>query len=203
MRREAFKFWDLVRLILETLRYSYSSLCTGLLHCPWGSHTIAHWLSQWQRCNPEGYRWKLPVSKMHQFFLIISTIKETQTVPLPVNLKSQNQIPKIKRFASRLVIWSTSSHYLNQCWNIFNSNLRNKVQWNLKRYSYIFIQENVFENVICEMAVLLSRPQCVNIFHADWRNYERKVFAASWISLWLYKKCFFRRLALLSARPAY
>ena len=31
-------------------------------------------------------------------------------------------------------------------------NLRNKLQWNLKRNSYIFIQENAFENVICEMA---------------------------------------------------
>ena len=30
------------------------------------------------------------------------------------------------------------------------------------RYSNIFIQENAFENVICEMASILSRPQCVN-----------------------------------------
>ena len=26
----------------------------------------------------------------------------------------------------------------------------------------IFIQENVFEGVVCEMAAILSRPQCVN-----------------------------------------
>ena len=44
------------------------------------------------------------------------------------------------------------SHYLNQCWNIVNSNLRNKLQWNIKRNSGIFIQENAFENVVCEMA---------------------------------------------------
>ena len=30
------------------------------------------------------------------------------------------------------------------------------------RYSNIFIQENAFENVVCEMASILSRPQCVN-----------------------------------------
>ena len=54
------------------------------------------------------------------------------------------------------------SHYLNQCWNIVNWNLRNKLQWNIQRNSYIFIQENAFENVVCEMAVILSRPQCVN-----------------------------------------
>ena len=45
-----------------------------------------------------------------------------------------------------------SSHYLNQCWNIVNWTLRNKLQWNLKRNSYIFIQENAFENGVCEMA---------------------------------------------------
>ena len=29
------------------------------------------------------------------------------------------------------------------------------------RYSNIFIQQNAFENVVCEMASILSRPQCV------------------------------------------
>ena len=32
------------------------------------------------------------------------------------------------------------SHYLNQCWNI---------------------QENAFDNVVCEMVSILSRPLCV------------------------------------------
>ena len=49
-----------------------------------------------------------------------------------------------------------------QCWDIVNWNLRNKLQWNLKRNSYIFIQENAFENVVWKMAAILSRPQCVN-----------------------------------------
>ena len=35
--------------------------------------------------------------------------------------------------------------------------------WNLKRNSYIFIQENVFENVVWKTAVILSRPQCDKI----------------------------------------
>ena len=55
---------------------------------------------------------------------------------------------------------SAPSHYLNQWWDIVNWNLRNKFQWNLERNSYIFIQENAFENVVCKMAVILSRPQC-------------------------------------------
>ena len=31
-------------------------------------------------------------------------------------------------------------------------------------FSEIFIHENAFENVVCEMAAILSRPQCVNLF---------------------------------------
>ena len=57
------------------------------------------------------------------------------------------------------------SHYLNQCWNIVNSNPRNKFQWNPRRNSFIFILENVFENVVCEMASIWSRPQWVNLYY--------------------------------------
>ena len=58
------------------------------------------------------------------------------------------------------------SHYLNQCWNIVNWNLRNKLQWNFNRNSNIFIQEYALDNVVCEMASILSRPQCVDICSA-------------------------------------
>ena len=69
---------------------------------------------------------------------------------------------------SRLTITgSDNGHYLNQCWNIVNWTLRNKLQWNFKRKSFIFIQENALENVICEMASILSRPQCVKWFDFD------------------------------------
>ena len=33
---------------------------------------------------------------------------------------------------------------------------------NIKRNSYIFIQENLFESVVCEMSAMLSRSQCVH-----------------------------------------
>ena len=65
-------------------------------------------------------------------------------------------------FRQWLVAWSAPSHYLNQCSNIVNWTLRNNLQWNLNRISFIFIQENVFENVVCKMAIISSRPQCVN-----------------------------------------
>ena len=65
-------------------------------------------------------------------------------------------------FRQWLVALSAPSHYLNQCWNFVNSKFGNKFQWNLKRNSCIFIYENAFQNVICEMAAILSRPQCIN-----------------------------------------
>ena len=63
-----------------------------------------------------------------------------------------------------LVAWPAPSHYLNQCWNIVNETLGNKLQWNFIRNSNIFIQENALENVVGETAAILSRPQCVYIF---------------------------------------
>ena len=50
-----------------------------------------------------------------------------------------------------------------QCWNNVSSTLGNKLQWNLNRNLYIFIQENAFENVVWKMAAILSRSQCVKV----------------------------------------
>ena len=58
-------------------------------------------------------------------------------------------------------LWTAPSHYLNQSWNIVNWTLGNKLQWDFNRNSNIFIEENTFENVVCEMLFISSRPQCV------------------------------------------
>ena len=39
---------------------------------------------------------------------------------------------------------------MSQFWPIVNWTLGNKFQWNFNRYSTIFIQENTFENVVCQ-----------------------------------------------------
>ena len=41
--------------------------------------------------------------------------------------------------------------------------LETKLQWNLNRNLYIFIQENVFENIVWKMVAILSLPQCDNL----------------------------------------
>ena len=61
-----------------------------------------------------------------------------------------------------LVTYAASSHYLNQCWNVVNWTLGNKRQWNFNRNTYIFIQENSFEDVVWKMVAISSQPQCVN-----------------------------------------
>ena len=51
------------------------------------------------------------------------------------------------------VAWLAPSHNLNQCWDFANLTQRNTFQWNFSQNKYISIQENSFENVVCEMAI--------------------------------------------------
>ena len=48
-----------------------------------------------------------------------------------------------------------------------------KFWWNCNQNWSIFIQENALENVVCEMASILSRPQCVNNMLLRWHHNER------------------------------
>ena len=45
---------------------------------------------------------------------------------------------------------------LNQCWLTVKWTLRNKLRQNLNRNNKLFSHENVFKNVVCEMAAVLS-----------------------------------------------
>ena len=100
------------------------------------------------------------MSNYSSLCIIISTL-----VQLVSQTTFSNAFSWMKMCEFRLIFyWSAPSHYLSQCSNIVNWTLRNKLQWNLNRNSYSFIQENVFENVVCKMASISSRPQCVKIF---------------------------------------
>ena len=56
----------------------------------------------------------------------------------------------------------SSDNGLSPVRKIVNWTVRNKLQWNLNRNLFIFIQEIAFKNVVREMTAFLSRPQCVN-----------------------------------------
>ena len=47
---------------------------------------------------------------------------------------------------------------LNQCWNVVDWTLRNKLQWRFTKFLY-FIQENAFENVVWKTTAISSRAQ--------------------------------------------
>ena len=64
------------------------------------------------------------------------------------------------RWEPRPSLVQIMAQYLNQCWHIVNCTIRNKLQWNFSRNSSIFIHESAFENVVCEKAAILVRPQC-------------------------------------------
>ena len=110
-----------------------------------------------------------------------------------------------------LVAWPAPSHYLNQCWNIVNWTLRNKLQWNLNRNSNIFIEENDFESVVCETASILSRPQCVNTHYrfrphsSRWQNVislqtlDRRI--ERWTNIWYWVKLISALKMFLSFAP--
>ena len=51
-------------------------------------------------------------------------------------------------------------HHMNQYCNIVIWTLTNKLRWNLNGNSYIFSEEDAFENVVRKIATILSWPQC-------------------------------------------
>ena len=103
-------------------------------------------------------------------------------------------------FRKWLVAWTAPSHFLNQCWNIVNWTLWNKFQWIFNRNSNIFIYENEFESVVCEMAAILSRPQCVKMFS---RGHWVAVFNffSSTIANYLVHQILHERASLPSRQP--
>ena len=61
-----------------------------------------------------------------------------------------------------------------------NAGLGNKLQWNLNRNWYIFIQENAFESVLCETAAILSRPQCVKRYVMKFDCFLQHMSTSCW-----------------------
>ena len=51
---------------------------------------------------------------------------------------------------------------IKQMLGYFNWTLRNKLHWNFNQNIKIFIHEKAFENIVCEMAAILSRGRWVN-----------------------------------------
>ena len=75
------------------------------------------------------------------------------------------------------------SQYVNQCWVIVNWTLRNKLYWNFDQNTKLFIHENAFENIVYEMAAILSRERWINCYFIPIIFQYIKLFIESWLDL--------------------
>ena len=64
-------------------------------------------------------------------------------------------------FRQWLVAFSAPSHYLNWCWLIFNSTLRNKLQGNFNRHSNIFFEKKCIWKCRLQFPAQFFRKRCV------------------------------------------
>ena len=80
--------------------------------------------------------------------------------PSPAYMRQETGSALVQVMACRL---TAPSHYLKQSWLIVNWTLRNKFQWYFNRHSIISIEENAFENVVCDFPGKLSRGRWVNV----------------------------------------
>ena len=69
----------------------------------------------------------------------------------------------IRRALVQIMAWRRI--YLNQCCVIVNWTLRNKLQWNFNRNTKLLIHDNAFDNIVWEMAAILSRERWVKGSH--------------------------------------
>ena len=127
------------------------------------------------------YLWEISISTFnktsysyHQFNvnihniykIIISTIIPT---PIPITTTTPPRPPpppglhKCVRelgqhcFRQWFVAYSAPSHHLNKCRVVFKLTLRKKLQWNFNQNTKRFNHENASEDIVCDMAAILSR----------------------------------------------
>ena len=89
----------------------------------------------------------------------------------------------VQIMACRLVAYWAPRHYLNQCLDLINWTLLYKLQWIFSQKSNFFIQENVFENVVCEMMSILSRGRSVNTVRKEQNGLHLADNIFKWIFL--------------------
>ena len=79
----------------------------------------------------------------HRGVIIVNTYFLNQGIVNLLRLSHayMRQLTNNHFFRRWLVTWPAPSHHLNWCWNIVNWIQKNRLPWNLKRNSCIFIKE--------------------------------------------------------------
>ena len=84
-----------------------------------------------------------------------------------------------------LVACPAPSHYPNQCWFIVKWTLGNKLQWNFNKNTKLSIHENASENIVCELAAILSRGDRLTYSNITQYYIEHgRDIGATWTGLW-------------------
>ena len=121
-----------------------------------------HVMSVWCVCYP-WFQW--PAAAILLFWVKFGTLMEDVVrwvewrTKFVVHFNTPQNSPALGSVLVQIMAWSRfgASHYPIPCSLIVNWILTNKVQWNLNQNTEVFIQENAFEMVVCEMAAILSR----------------------------------------------
>ena len=155
--------------------------CTAFLtHCGlvmpyddlnWGQH----WLSQWHHClSPDSSTWEQFYVMSGQAFILYNEFE---------NCTSRKLLPHLPA-ASESIHWGRVTRICINKFTIIGSDndlspsRRQAIIWTNARIllirpftnfseilieiHIILIQQNAFENVVCEMSAILSQPQCIN-----------------------------------------
>ena len=83
--------------------------------------------------------------------------------------------------------YTVTSLYPNLCWVNVNWTFRNKLQWNLNQNTKLFIHENASENIVCEMAAILSKGRWVKTMTEYQKGYSVLLaMATRWLACHLF-----------------
>ena len=94
----------------------------------------------------------------------------------------------------RRCIWSAFVQIMAIIWAntvIVNWTIRNKLMWNFNQNTKLFIRENESENIVCEMAAILSKGRWVNTIRMPkWgRRYHQIQDQILWLSYYMKVFC--------------
>ena len=118
------------------------------------SYGLRGWLEILEKEMPFYSGFQLPSPAHGQEIIENWYISFNSSPPTATYMRQWNGSALVQIMAGHL--FSVPSYYLNQCWVIVNWSLGNNLQWNFNQNTKLFIHKNAFENIVCEIAVILS-----------------------------------------------
>ena len=127
-------------------QHKFMILCPRDTMCPLGHHWVGLWLATFR---PQA------------IIRICDYIRNSFATALRNHMWWNMCQKQISRAGTGVYTPQISRHYLNQCWHIVNTSLRNNCI-NIWIKIQLFPYKNIFENVFCKVVAILSRHQYGN-----------------------------------------